>query len=498
MTNGPRRHGTAGTRILVLSMVLVLLSWTLSIPVAAAESGGTSTPIKHVIIITMENHSFDNIFGKYPLDQNASNQSLISSITRPVNLLPGNMTESLTPVANGSFSTGNPEEGYSAYHLDWNNGKMNGFLKNSGPNSLKYFTASQMAVEWVMAQQYALGDMYFSSILSETVPNRLFGLAGFSPVINDYGPPPYISYNQTVFHQLSSNNITWGYYLNSTDRIMSPMSLIHNIGDYSSNLRNWSTFYSQLANNTLPSVSWLMPIHAGAEKYSQHPSYNMLAGELWLLYTVNKIMPSPEWNSTAIFINYDEGGGYYDHVPPPVVAGHQLGIRVPLIVISPYAKENYVSKTVLSHTSILAFIDFNWKLPALNRLVQESNLPLDFFNFNEAYSGGSIERAPLTFSPAIMNLMPETYDFGPATYHGITTVSSLFPMVFQIPLNERPYNSTGSSGTTLANLGYGISVDHNFAYVPFYQEHGLIAVVLIAGSAALYYYTRRLLLSRKG
>ncbi len=490
--------GIGGRKFTAILLFSVVLLWTLSIPVSqAATAGGTSTPIKHVVVITMENHSFDNLFGKYPNNPAAANQSLISSITVPVNLLSGNIAGNLTAVANGSFNTGNPIEGYSAYHIDWNGGKMDSFLKGSGVNSLKYFTASQMGVEWVMAQQYAMGDNYFSSVLSETVPNRLFGLAGYSPVINDYGPPPYVPLNKTIFHELSSNGVSWSYYLNSTSRLQSPLSIIQGINEYSGNIKQWSSFYRELDNNTLPSVSWLMPIHGGGEKYSQHPSYSVLTGELWLLFTINRIMHSPEWNSTAIFINYDEAGGYYDNVPPPDIAGHQLGFRVPFIVISPYAKENYISSTVLSHTSILAFIDYNWKLPALNSLVASSNIPTDFFNFNTTYLNGWLERPPLAFSPGIVGLIPGTFDFSPSEYNYVNSTSSLFPMNFQIPLNEVKYNFTGSSNVTLSSLGSGLYSFRNTQFIPIYQNHAVIAIVLVAGAAGLYYYTERLLRKRK-
>lgn len=476
-------------KALVAASVSLLLMCTLSIPVSSAMTQQTSTPIKHLIVITMENHSFDNIFGKYPLNNASENQTLVSSITRPLNLLSGNVPSGLSPVSAGSFSTGNPQEGYSAYHIDWNNGQMNGFLNGSGPNSMKYFTASQMAIEWDLAQQFSLGDMYFSSALTETIPNRLYEVAGYSPVINDYGPPPYIPYNQTVFSQLDSKGISWGYFINNTAQGIGPLALIHNMN--TSGIGTWSNFYNDLANNTLPSVSWLMPINGGANQYSQHPSFNMLIGELWLLYTVNKIMHSPEWNSTAIFINYDEGGGYYDQVSPPVVASHQLGIRVPFIVISPYAKENYVSSTVLSHTSIIAFIDYNWNMPALNTLVLDSRIPLDFFNFNVPYANSQVLRGPLTFPSGITSLMPDSYNFGPSLYGDINNISSLFPMKFQIPLNEVLYAFTGSSNVTPGSLGFSVDINSNFSITPFYQSGYVVIAALIAGSAWVYYSYRK-------
>ena len=114
-----------------------------------------------------------------------------------------------------------------------------------------------------------------------------------------------------------------------------------------------------------------MPVGGGEPDVSQHPPQNVTDGELWLANVVNSVMQSPYWNSTAIFITYDEGGGYDDQVPPPVVDGTQLGFRVPFLVISPYAKEDYVSSTLLNHDSILAFIEYDWGLPALNRLCRK-------------------------------------------------------------------------------------------------------------------------------
>ncbi|EQD79985.1 Phosphoesterase domain protein, partial [mine drainage metagenome] len=116
-----------------------------------------------------------------------------------------------------------------------------------------------------------------------------------------------------------------------------------------------------------------MPIGGKAVDYSSGPPNSVLKGEMWLLYMIDAIMQSPIWNSTAIFLTFDEGGGFYDQMAPPSVGGHMLGQRVPFILISPFSKENYVSSTVLNQASILAFIDYNWKLPALNRFVSLSN-----------------------------------------------------------------------------------------------------------------------------
>jgi phospholipase C len=402
----------------LLALFPILVSFN-----SAAQTSGTSTPIKHLIVIMLENHSFDNFFGVYPSgNQYSPNNSL--GLTAPTNLLSLNGSVPLIPIPPGNYSTLDPVEGYDTYHNDWNNGKMDGFKSNSGPQSMTYFTSSQMALEWDWAEEYGLGDMYFSSYLSETAPNRLMSLAGETPVTADYGPPPNIPLNHSIFYELSNSGVSWNYFIESASGNNYPLNFFSGINQFSGNVASWNQFYDDLSSDSLPSISWMNPLGGGAQGIDQHPSESVLTGELWLLQVVNAVMNSPEWSSSAIFITYDEGGGYFDQVPPPSLDGVQFGFRVPFIVISPFAKENYVSHTILNHGSILAFIDYNWKLRPLNQFVSDSNIPLDFFDFNHAIR-----------SPIILNQ------------------TSQFPLPPQIPFGNLSYARTGSSASTLSGFG---------------------------------------------
>ncbi len=385
---------------------------------------GTRTPISHVVFVMMENHSFDNFFETYPAANGANN----SQIETPVNLLNLANKPSLVQIPNGNYSTEDPNEGLDTYHADWDSGKMDGFAQYSGAQAMTYFTSAQLAIEWDWAEEYSLGDMYFSSVLSDTVPNRLMSMAGQTPVTGDYGPPPYLPVNQSIMYQLSNSGVSWGYYIDNPVGDWYPLNYFSGINEYSQNIQSWTSFFSGLQNGTLPSVSWVMPVGGGEPDVSQHPPQNVTDGELWLANVVNSVMQSPYWNSTAIFITYDEGGGYYDQVPPPVVDGTQLGFRVPFLVISPYAKEDYVSSTLLNHDSILAFIEYDWGLPALNSFVGSSNIPLDMFDFDQSYPGGSLIRASI--------VVPQ---------------SARFPLPFQIPISNLPYSRSGSSSIVLAS-----------------------------------------------
>jgi phospholipase C len=450
-------------KLLCFSIISLLILSISGIGRAAAQDQ-TKTPIQHVVYVMMENHSFDNFFGVYPTDnRNLSSSAIQTTLTVPVNLLSNaSLSAQLSAVPKGTFNTPNPVE--DVYPKDFDGGKMDGFLANSGPQSMTYFTDSQIAIEWNWAEEYGLGDNYFSSALSETTPNRLYSLAGASSVSSNYGPPPYMNASQTIFSQLGGAGVTWSYFAPPGEYSYDsyPLNYFQGMDAYQSNLQGWSQFSSDLNQKSLPAVSIVSSL--GYLDVDQHPSDNVTYGEEWLLGIVNQVMQSPYWNSTVIFINYDEGGGYYDQVPPPMLDGVQLGFRVPLIVISPYAKENYVSHTILNHASILAFIEYNWNLPPLNSFVGDSNIPLDFFDFAQS------PRLPI-----------------------VLTNSSAFPYAIQVPFDKLLYNRTGSSAINLLGTSgstAGLTTATNSQYQSFLNffstETGqiilgiVVAVVLIS------------------
>jgi phospholipase C len=437
-----------------LAVIVLLALQVVSGAYVVRAQATTATPIKHVVFVMMENHSFDNVFGMYPATSVTNESSLSISITRPDDLLGLANGVSLEQVPNGTYWTANPVE--TAYRADWDDGKMDGFGANSGSQSLTYFGPSQFAVEWDWAEQYAIGDRYFSSCLCETNPNRLFSLTGYAAdMTEDSGPPPYFPVNQSIFGELSRNGVSWGYYIDNPAVNDFPLNYFDGMNAYSSQIRSWNDFYSALQQGTLPAVSWVMPVGGGAPGISEHPEQNVAEGEDWLLGVVNGVMKSSAWNSTAIFITYDEGGGYYDHVAPPTVDGVQLGFRVPFFVISPYAKEDYVSHTVLNHASVLSFIDYNWNIRPLNGFVADSNLPLDMFDFNQSYGGGSLVRQPVLLQNG-----------------------STYPVSPQVPFTQLPYQRQGSSATDLAALGEQVYAPTDVSTTPFFQST-LFAVVVV-------------------
>jgi phospholipase C len=450
------------------TIVLLLI---ISLQILASSNLGvvasTRTPIKHVVIIMMENHSFDNVFGYFPYPSPNSTSQFLLTIQRPNDLLDVNSTIDLSAVPAGTYSTPNPVE--SVYYADWDNGRMDGFKANSGAQAMTYFTSNQLAIEWDWAELYSIADNYFAGCLCETNPNRLISLTGYSAgLTGDQGPPPYIPVNQTIFSELDKYGVSWGYFVPDLEGVPFPLDYFFGISNYMSNVGTVSQFEKDLVTNSLPSISWVMPL-GGTEDFSQHPSQNVTEGEVWLNGVVSHVMESGYWNSTAIFITYDEGGGYYDHVPPPSLDGVQLGFRIPLFVISPFSKENYVSHSIMNHASILAFIDYNWGLPALNKFVADSTIPLDMFDFDIKYQNGGVIRQPF--------VLPN---------------NTGYPLQPQIPFEELPYARSGSSDFNLSSADAGLYIQENTTYTPVYQSFPFVIAIAILLLTAAYVASKKL------
>jgi phospholipase C len=469
----------------VLSALIVLaLLLVLYLPVAEAttHSDTTKTPIKHVINIFLENHTFDNFFGTYPSDIYSKNSSIIENMSISINLLQNqSLLNMLSAVPSYQFSTPDPVEGYLAYHTDWNHGEMNNFKYGSGPQSMTYYTSLQLGPLWDLAEQYGIADMFFAPQMSESAPNTLYYYSGYSPVINDYGPAPYIPFSETIFGELNNFNISWSTFVYNTSEPFDESAYISGLNNYLSHLQSWNTFVSELNNGTLPALNWVFSQFTGGQ-YDMGAPENILTGELWIMYIINKIESSPIWNSTAIFITWDDPGGYYDQISPLTLDGVQLGMRLPLIVASPFVKEDYISNTFMNFASILAFIDYNWNIPPLNKFVSNSNLPLDMFNFNTTYQNGEIARAPIIFNNSPL---PPSIEFTLPISSANYNFSNVFPMVPQFAFSNLSYSRSGSSSINLSSLNSGIFVTNDYSNTPFYYTPLFFIIIISVDSILL-------------
>jgi phospholipase C len=368
----------------------------------------TATPIKHVIIIIEENHSFDNMFGTYPFGWPPIVNNITLSVMWPCGLYK-NYTQlesskngelcwisvpnvpwlpflgSSHPYYANAWDTVDPGEGWCLYHGDYWFDTYDGFVYYSGPQSMAYFSYQQVGILWDYAEEYVLADNYYSPVLGLTEPNRVAYMTGFPPSFYSDDACNVIPFNETIMYQLSENNISWGYFVyDYSGCIPWPMGAFIGIQNYMNHFHGLTAFQEYLQNNSLPAVSWVMLINGYDDRYDMHPPYNVTAGAVEISQIINEVMRSPEWNSTVIFITLDEGGGYFDQIVPPAINNYGLGQRIPLLIISPYAKEAWIDNYTLSGYTLLGFIDYNWHLPWLTKCVENSDVQglLCAFNFS--------------------------------------------------------------------------------------------------------------------
>jgi phospholipase C len=259
-------------------------------------------------------------------------------------------------------------------------------VTNAGVSTpMGYMTPAQMPVTYALASHFPISDRYFCSLLGQTLPNRRYYLSGTSSgFVNDDDSSLLVSAaNGTIFDRLDAAKVSWLVYY---DNVPSPFyfpNFRNNPLQVAKCVKN-TQFFSDAAAGRLPSVSY---VEENFDYQSEENPQDIAYGENFLRQVVAAVMDSPLWSKTALFITYDEHGGFYDHVPPPQAVPpdnippdlklsssgtfpanfDRYGFRVPLIVVSPWGQPRYVSHKVADHTSILAFLERKWNLPPLTR-----------------------------------------------------------------------------------------------------------------------------------
>lgn len=359
------------------------------------DTASTQSAVKRVIVVVMQNASFDHLFGTFPPPNGQTVEGLRPGV-------PGFTQASSSGGTVSPFlltNTDPPDLGHahSDYLATIDGGKMDGFGTRIGNTSMGYYDSSIMGMDklWSLAGQFALADHFHASVTSSAPTNPLYMVAAsdnnfvFS-VQPFYGPcqkpdaaaQPFSFPN--VGDQLTSKNVTWTWYQENYKACSLGYVATQNPFQYFTSTQNTdhiqdlSSFFAQLNSNTLPSVVFVQP----GPVHSMHPgSGEVFVGLNWLADMVAKVQASPSWPETAIIVLWDEGGGWYDHVPPPVVDAQGLGVRVPMLVISPMAKQGYVSHITMDDVSVLSFIQWNWNLGTLNSRNGQSGDMRDMFNF---------------------------------------------------------------------------------------------------------------------
>jgi phospholipase C len=338
--------------------------------------------IEHVIVVMMENRSFDHFLGWLP---HADGKQAGLSYADPQGTLQATFHQTQF---NGCGFT-DPDHSYSGGRLQYNGGKMDGFLTDTANDqfAVGYYTAKDRPFMSRLAQAYTTCDRYFCSILAPTYPNRFFQHAAQTDRLDDGLTKATIP---TIWDQLNHTGGPTGRYYYSDVPFVALWG-----GTYSSISFPFSEFLSDAANGTLPNVSYVDPKFAGeadGTSADDHPLADIRAGDAFLSQVFHAVASGPGWDKTVLVINYDEWGGFFEHVVPRRItagvtvgaapssgvdtdltsAGKVLsGFRVPCIVVSPFsrigAKHAAVSHNFYDHTSVLKLIEWRWGLEPLTQ-----------------------------------------------------------------------------------------------------------------------------------
>jgi phospholipase C len=408
----------------------------------ASNPQGNINLIQHVIFIVKENRSFDHVFGAFP-GANGANQATIS-------------TGAVIPMLPTQDAMNRDVDHlWNSAHTGIDGGKMDRFDLIPEANEFgdylgeTQFTSLQIPNYYSYAGYYALADNMYSSLSGPSFPNHLYTIAAQSggvynlptrgptvqnwqvswgcdaptnetvPVMDTRGVItqqfPCFDFT-TLGDELTNAGVSWLYYAPTYDTL----GYAFNTYDAINHIRNtsaWTTydvpttqFLTDVTNGTLPAVSWLI---AGGVQ-SEHPPNSMCQGENWTVQQVNAILQSPTYkNNTAIFITWDDFGGFYDHVDPTTVDEYGLGPRVPLLIISPYTKigsggSGYISHTQYEFSSVLKFIEEDFGISPLTTRDADANDTTDSFDFTQA------PRTPLILKQRTCPLVGTTW----ATFGG--------------------------------------------------------------------------------
>ena len=361
-----------------------------SLPYPRLPAGTDTIPqIEHIVVLMMENHSFDNRVGMLRRPGVDGFRLCHNGLPTATNPYPSGQIQHAFRMPTTCQLPSRPSQEWTASHNAYDNGRMDGFVSTPidpltteivGGVAMGYWQHEDQPFYYSLYWHFPIADRYFSSVLGQTFPNRRYLLAATSigqvndtlPNLTDYPA------NGTIFDQLDAHAITWKDYFTTLPSVeLFPPLFFKNKG---TKVVPIAGFFTDAAAGALPGYCLVEPDYG---TQSEENPQNIAVGEEFAAKVVNALINGPAWDRTLLLLTYDEHGGYYDHVPPPpaippdsiapaVPAGEsaydgfgRYGFRVPFAVVSPWARRHHVSHRVYDHTSILKLVETKWNLPAL-------------------------------------------------------------------------------------------------------------------------------------
>jgi phospholipase C len=386
---------------------LVACGTTSSSPTTQPSNLQDIHKIQHIVVIMQENRSFDSYFGTYP-----GADGIPMANGQPTVCVPDpKIGQCVKPFHNAQDKNGGGPHVAKSATADIDGGKMDGFIvqaekaqkgcvdptnpncaNTTTPDVMGYHDAREIPNYWTYAKDFVLQDHMFEPNASWSLPSHLFMVSAWSAKCSTAGDPEScvnaldgprglnVTKNDYAWTDLTyllhKNNVSWGYYVDQGSEpdceddemtctqhpqnakvpgIWNPLPKFDTVKQDGqlANIQDIANFRTAAKKGTQPAVSWVVPNQTDSE----HPPALVSTGQAYVTALVNAVMQGPDWSSSAIFLAWDDWGGFYDHVAPPHVDENGYGLRVPGLVISPYTKQGYIDHQTLSFDAYLKFIE---------------------------------------------------------------------------------------------------------------------------------------------
>jgi len=371
-----------------------------------SQPNGADIPIDHVLVMMMENRSFDHYFQKLPEYGQPDVEVAPKDFSNP------GVDGTPVPIFHDtSYCFVDTNHEWEGSHVQVNGGKMDGFVVTSegnhevpvhgslemlsGARAMGYYDETDLPFYYWLASEFSIADHYHSSLQGPTFPNRMFlyAASSFGNTFNSIGEA-----ENTIVDYLEQRKIDWKIYATGTPGL--GVFLTTHLKYSGEHLKSIDDYFADAAAGTLPQFAFIDPNigREGPGSDDEHPPAMAPIGQELVARVVQSLTKSPNWKRSALLLTYDEHGGLYDHVVPPKAcppddlpikyqegdpeeAFDELGMRVPMMVISPYAKKHFVSHKVYDHTSIVRFIEARFVMPALSNRDANAEAPWEMFDF---------------------------------------------------------------------------------------------------------------------